>query len=473
MILDYDSALELSKPTLQGFSPHVIPWQNEVIKCLRHWDYKHSTPEILCSGTFGSAKSVLLAHIIVIHCLKHKRARIAIGRRALPDLKRTLYEEIIEHIEDDLIEGRDYWKADTIGKIVFKNGSEIIGVSWADKRYKKFRSLKLSGLVITEIVENSEEDKEAFMQLKGRVRRLPHIPVGNFVLADTNPDSPEHWVYKYWIASKHPNRPVFYSNLRDNPFLSPAYLRQLEEDLDPKSADRYINGIWCDVTTKRIYYCYDKEKNFIDKHYKVDEQYPIYLSWDFNIADKKPMSAIAAQYKPNHAGVWEFHIFNETVVEGMRTEQSCDELAAKGILDYKTRYEVHGDAAGRAKDTRTNKSDYDLIEKFLSNYRVQDGSDSGRPINFEMKQPLSNPPVRTRHIKVNTYLKNSLGDIRIFIYVDAPTVDEGLRLTKLKKGGLYVEDDTIRSQHVTTALGYMVCRVISNEKRPEQHTKFL
>ena len=46
--------------------------------------------------------------------------------------------------------------------------------------------------------------------------------------------------------------------------------------------------------------------------------------------------------------------------------------------------------------------------------------------------------------------------MKFFIYKEATDGDEGLRLTKLKKGSGLIEDDSYRGQHVTTAFGYAV-----------------
>jgi hypothetical protein len=445
----YEEAIELSQPNLCGFNPDVIPWQREAMDILTYWNYEKSTPEMLFSGTYGSAKTILLAHLIVKHCMKHDRARVCIARKGLPDLKRTLYAEICEHIEEDMLEGVDYERTDTIANIRFRNRSEIISASWSDKRYSKFRSLRLSGLVISEIVENTEEDKEAFLQLKGRVRRIPHIKE-NFILADTNPDSEGHWVYKYWLARPYKNRPVVLSDLRDNPFIDDVYRQQLEEDLDERSARRYLKGEWCDIITKRIYYNYEKETHYKKRSYNVDTSLPIMISFDFNIAEGKPLSVIALQRDEQR----HWHVFNEVVIEGISTTEACHKIAEKGLLDYKTTIEIHGDATGRAKDTRSKKSDFALIKEFMESYRREE---DGQPIDYVMKQPLSNPPIKKRHNKVNSVLKNLRGEVRLSVYKDAPTADEGFRLTKLLKNR-YEEDDTIRSQHITTAIGYAICR---------------
>lgn len=188
----------VSRPYFTGFSPDAIPYQRAVCDLIRDFDYSRKTLEILLSGSYGSAKSILMAHLAIRHCLEHKRARVCVARKTWPDLKRTLWQEILDHMVEDFIEDKHYThnKADHL--IRFRNGSEIISATWADKKYMKFRSLKLSMLLVEEIVENNDEDEEAFKQLKARLKRIPHIKE-NILIAATNPDAPSHWVYKYFI----------------------------------------------------------------------------------------------------------------------------------------------------------------------------------------------------------------------------------------------------------------------------------
>lgn len=189
-----------STPFFTGFSPDVIPYQRAVCDLIRDFDYSTGNLEILLSGSYGSAKSILMAHLTIRHCLENKKACVAICRRGLPDLKKTIWLEIIEHLGDDFIEGVHYKYNRSEMKITFANGSKIIACTWADRRYTKFRSLKLSMIVFEEIVENDAQDEEAFKQLKARLRRLPNI-TQNLLIAATNPEAPGHWVYKHFIEA--------------------------------------------------------------------------------------------------------------------------------------------------------------------------------------------------------------------------------------------------------------------------------
>jgi len=53
--------------------------------------------------------------------------------------------------------------------------------------------------------------------------------------------------------------------------------------------------------------------------------------------------------------------------------------------------------------------------------------------------------------------------VRLFIYKKCKVAHEGMRLTSLKKGADYIEDDSKEYQHVTTAIGYRVVYTSQNK----------
>lgn len=450
-----------SEPTFSGFSPDFIPYQRQVIDLIRDYDYSLGNLEILLSGSYGSAKSILLAHIAIRHCLEFPKSRVCVARRALPDVKKTIWREITDHMGDDLIEGKHYTFNRSEMVIRFRNGSEIVAASWADRKYSKFRSLKFSMLIIEEIVENDDQDEVAFNELKARLRRLPHVKQ-NVLLAATNPGPPTHWVYRYFIAPtshgrSHVNRFVFYSKTYENPFMDPVYVAQLKRDMPKKEALRYLEGQWIEIKGEVVYYEYVSEDQYRPKiQYIPRLAYPIYLSFDFNIADGKPMSAIMGQFIDD-----EFHFFNEAVIEGGRTANIIEQWHDTGKFDMRARYILTGDAAGKARDTRNIRSDYDIIKDLLGKIGL----------NFEYKVPLANPAIRTRHNKVNAYCRNGENRVRMFLYQGCETADEGMKLTKLKPGADYVEDDSKRHQHITTAMGYLVMTALASINERKSRTR--
>lgn len=188
-----------STPGFGEFTPEKIAWQDAATDAVLTADYSLGVHEFLFSGSVGSAKTALMAHLGVRHCMQYPGAVCHLGRRVLKDLRETLYLEITEHLRNDpqLIEGVHFQCFDQPCTVRYCNGSRMIARSWHDKNYKKFRSLKLSMALFEELTENDEEDRQAYMEIKMRVGRLPHVPQ-NLIIAATNPDEPDHWAYEYF-----------------------------------------------------------------------------------------------------------------------------------------------------------------------------------------------------------------------------------------------------------------------------------
>lgn len=437
--------LENSTPTFKEFDPKAIPFQARVLDDIFfNFDYSLGAHEILLSGSVGSAKSLLMAHVALRLVTQFSNATILLGRRALPDLKDTIYRKILDHMEGTFKQGEHFHPRDNIAHLEFQGRSHIMSRSWADKRYKKMRSLELTALIFEELTENNDEDKQAYDEAVMRLGRTPHIPI-KIAIAATNPDAPSHWAYKHFIepnkGRKHPTRHVYYSRTEDNPYLPREYIESLKRNLDPKMARRMLYGEWIEITDEIIYYAYDTDRNFKDEDYKLRPDYPIHLLWDFNIGEGKPMSCALGQFVDD---TW--HIFDEVIIHGARTAGIIEEIDDKGYFSPNYRYIINGDAAGKHKDTRNSRSDYDIIFHELGK----------RNLRYEYHVPAANPGIRNRHNIVNAYCFNDLKQSRLLVYRKAKTVHEGFRLTKLKKGASYLEDDSKHYQHVTTAIGYGV-----------------
>lgn len=442
-----------SVPTLAVFDPTRVPFQFDVLEWLRHQKYQFEGVKIcLLSGSVGSAKSILAAHIIVTHALLFPGSGILVLRRSLKDLKRTVWPLILRHYP----ELRKYWNKSEM-TISLPNGSMIYGDSYHDGDYDKFRSYELSMAVLEEATEAWEKD--LFDQIMERIGRLPHIQENIFLLV-TNPDSPEHWIYKEIIEKQNEFTKVFYSRTEDNPFLKPWYIENLKKTLDPKRALRMLYGQWVEINSEVIYHCYDKKLNaLIAEEDQVDTDYPIDLMFDFNIGKGKPNSMAVGQYINGH-----FKILDEVILEGGNTPAVMEELASKGYFDDYDYFRIYGDCNGDNSDTRSPRSDYDIIKKFIAHYPRRDDQ---QPIRVEMKVSKTNPSVRYRHNTVNALFCNMNQERSIFVSSNCKTVDEGFRLTSLKKGGSYIEDDSKKFQHVTTAVGYWICRIVKESNIKE------
>ena len=441
-------------PTFSEFSPEHIEWQDNFIdEFMCNTDWSSGKFEFLLSGSWGSAKSMVAAHLGVLHCVQYPGAVLLLGRKALPDLKDTIFKKIIEHLEGTFEKDKDYFVNESQAKIKFRNGSEIISRSWSDKKYKKVRSLDVSAAIIEELTENNEEDSEVYNEIWSRVGRVKQPQ--NWLLSMTNPDSKSHWVYQEIIKKQTDKRRVFYSITSDNPFLPTWYVDSIKEKYTEYELRRILNGEWLDLSKEVIYYAYNRDYNYRDYSYQVNPSFPIHLGFDFNIGVGKPMSVCFLQYIGG-----QFHVFNEVVFEGMRTEDVLEEANAKGLFRWQTQYIVNGDATGRHNDTRSKDNDYVIIEKWLANAKRRDGT----RIRFDIDVPRANPPIRKRHNLVNGVCCNGHGRRNLFVYKEAETVDDGLLTTKLKKGASLIEDDSARAQHITTGLGYSVVSILDDEE---------
>lgn len=449
-----------STPSFFEFNPKKIPYQYRVIHDVKlKYDYKLGPHYILLSGSVGSAKSALMAWLIIDHCTQYSGACALIGRKAMPDLKDTIFQKILEMLDNSFVEDVDYTINLTETSIKFSNGSEIISRSWHDKKYTKFRSLELSFIAIEELTENDKKDWKFFNELIARLGRRPHVPVNIFIAA-TNPDDPSHPAYKFFIegatkkgyvANKSDTIHTYYSLTDHNPFLPKWYVAGLKEKYDAKLIRRMLFGEWLYIATDVIYYQYNPEVNYKLVDTLPDRELPLRLTFDFNIRKGKPMSSALAQYSPRGR---KYTFIDEVAVEGARTEDALQEWQGKGYFDLPHNPEiiVHGDASGKRGDSRGTKSDYDIIERYLANYRRKDG----HKINYVIQVPSSNPPLRERHNIANGLLKNANGRVSVFIDKRCKMVHEGFTNTRLKENAGYIEDETTLGQDISTAVTYLL-----------------
>jgi len=471
-----------STPNFFEFNPKLIPYQYKVIYDIKKkFDYSNGTQYVMLSGSVGSAKSTLLAWLCIKHVTEFDGARCLIGRKALPDLKDTLFMKILEMLQGAFKEGVDYTVNLTSTSIKFRNGSEIMSRSWHDKKYTKFRSLELSMIAIEELTENSNAEMKFFIEAIARLGRLPHVKENIFIAA-TNPDDPSHEAYNFFIkdtkrvgnyANKN-DRHTYYSVTTDNPFLDKWYIDGLKEKYDAKMIRRLLYGEWLYIETDVIYYSYNPEIHLVP-NLRVKRNLPIRLTFDFNIAKGKPMSSACFQFNPkasNDVGTdRSFTFLDEVAVEGARTEDALEEWAGKGWFDLKHNPDiiVHGDATGRKGDTRSKFDDYEIIDKYLANYRRKDGD----RLNYSIDVPKRNPALRERHNFANGQLKNGKGVVAIAVAKRCEYVDEGFRSTRLKEGAHYLEDQTTKGQDMSTAVTYGIHYCVEYETTENEEITFM
>lgn len=92
---------------------------------------------------------------------------------------------------------------------------------------------------------------------------------GAKLFATTNPDSPMSYVYTKIIENQEIDRKVSKFLIRDNSFLDPEYVKQLEKEYSGVFYQRYFLGEWV-LAEGLVYPMFSKEKNVVET---VDRKY--------------------------------------------------------------------------------------------------------------------------------------------------------------------------------------------------------
>jgi hypothetical protein len=274
--------------------------------------------------------------------------------------------------------------------------------------------------------------------------RVRDTRVKNQILYTSTLDDPDSWMYERFVEKFNPEfDDVLYAQTQDNPFLPGTFIDRLKASYDLKTYERMVLAKWVSLAGQNIYYNFARADH-VDEAVFYDEARPILWSHDFNIGANKPMSSCLCQKKWSNdsqgVGRHELHVFDEIILESTDTESAIQEFKSRYSQAGASNVIIYGDASGAARDTRSSTTDYFILSRAGFN---------------QQNVPRSNPPIRDRHNAVNAMLKNVAGDIRIKIHPRCKTLIKGLESVQLKKGASYLEEETY-SQHVTTALGYLV-----------------
>ncbi len=103
------------------------------------------------------------------------------------------------------------------------------------------------------------------------------VPGAKF-FGSTNPDNPNHWLYKGYIKRrKDLDMSLFHFVIDDNPYLPREYVEALKKEYTGLWYKRFILGKWC-VAEGAIYDFFDESRNCIDEtpeatHYYVGIDY--------------------------------------------------------------------------------------------------------------------------------------------------------------------------------------------------------
>lgn len=204
---------------------------NHFIDYIQDWDHY----EYFLLGSYGSSKSFNTAIKLILKSIQEKR-KILVVRKVFATLKDSCYEDLKEAIS--FLGLDDYFLINKSPlQITCKiTGSIFLFRGMDDKA--KIKSIKDVSIVW---IEENEVSIDDYKELKDRMRVLgikPHI------IITTNPTTREHWCYNRFLIEEgiseddlyqkriisHNNIYFHHSTYKDNCFLNPDWIRNLEAE---------------------------------------------------------------------------------------------------------------------------------------------------------------------------------------------------------------------------------------------------
>jgi hypothetical protein len=142
-------------------------------------------------------------------------------------------------------------------------------------------------------------------------------------------------------------------------------------------------------------------------------------------------------------------LLDEIVLTSAVSRQAALEFVEKFKGHLNKRVRIYGDPAGRAGEKHGHASDYTEIEDVLR----QNGW------AFTRRVARAAPAIKDRQNAVRAKICNAMGERTLFVNPGkASWCDKGLRTVQLQEGSTFQEDQKNPTQHITTAIGYMVHR---------------
>ena len=200
-------------------------------------------------GGSSSGKSYFLAQRCVIDMLRGGHNYLCV-RKVARYIRKSIFNEITKAIS--------FFKADKMFKvnasdmvITCVNGYQILFVGLDD--VEKVKSITPTKSVITDIwlEEATEAAYDDVAQLRKRLRG--RAKVSKRIVLSFNPVYKTHWIYDeyfsgHWADSdtryREERLSILKTTYKDNEFLAPEDIQELEGEKDPYYRDVYTNGNW-------------------------------------------------------------------------------------------------------------------------------------------------------------------------------------------------------------------------------------
>jgi len=317
--------------------------------------------------------------------------------------------------------------------IPYKNGSEIY-VLGLDKP-ERVEGIPWRGGGVDEIANCKADIWDAHLRPLFSTRGMEDswcwlfgVPEGinHFYDLVERGNSAEHpdWRSYHWLSSD---------------ILSPKEIEDAKRSMDPKFYRQEYEGSF-ETISGRVYSDYT-DANHTDR--VIQKGKDIIWTHDFNFT---PLSSAILQVDevkgPDE--VDKIYMVDEIVLESAVAQNTAAEFVER-FKDYKSSMVyIYGDAQGHHGEKHGFQSDYLQIEKILK----QNG------FRVNVKATRNYRPIKTSQSSLRAKVLNASGERSFFVNAaKCKYGDKGLKLTQLKKGSSFQEEDS-KYQHITTAMRY-------------------
>lgn len=350
-------------------------------------------------GGRGSGKSVAAAQRQVLRLInEHGANHCILGIRKI---QASIHDSIFRELKN-VIKQWNLLKFFSINEtrksfVYLPNGNEFITTGIDDP--EKQKSKPITSGWIEEATELEFYDfAEIDMGLRG------HRPYPMEWTLTFNPISEDHWLKGHFFDKKSDNVYTLHSTFEDNIFIGEeakqAYIEQYSHD--ENLARVCLRGEWGKVRTGGEFYpSFDRSKHTGIVEFSPD--LPLHISFDFN---RSPYMTLLIFQVYKDEAMYEVRLIEEICLEPPEnmTENLCDMFLNLYGERITMPVFIYGDAAGRQRDTRQNRNDYEIIEFVLRRYISTSG----------VRVPAKNPIIKKRREFMNKVFLNGF-PIRVLI----------------------------------------------------------
>jgi phage terminase large subunit len=281
-------------------------------------------------GGSSSGKSFFLAQRTVMDNLKG--VNYLIVRNVGATLKNSTFNEIKKAIYAMGVAHLYRINESTMSVTCTLNGKQIL-FSGLDN-VEKLKSITPSNGVLERIwiEEATEIKRDAYMQLKKRLRG--HTKFSKSITMSFNPILKEHWIYKEFFnnwddskrAYKDNDLSILKTTYKDNKFLEPDDIYELENEKDPYFRDVYTYGNW--GILGNLVFTNWRVEDLSDRKQKFNN---IYNGLDFGYTNPNAFVRVHVDERNK-----KIYVIDEMYKRGQTYEQLSNEIAERIGSEYIT-----------------------------------------------------------------------------------------------------------------------------------------